>query len=150
MQTYPIERLLPHRNPMILIDGYIPEHTTDESIETYVEITPGSPFYEPRLSGVPGVFALEYIAQTLACLIGLRALESGKTPSIGYVIGARRLGPVPVAFLKGCRYFLRGTIDFSDGAFASFSCSMHDDTGAKLLDGTISCYRPPPDTAPER
>lgn len=141
MRQYSLEELLPHRAPMILISGYYPERVTDESLEAYVEISPASPFYDSVLKGVPGTFALEYMAQTVACLIGLHARLNHQLPRIGFVLGTRKLATLPPCFKDGT-YTIQAVATYIDSAFAAFDCTLTDAHGEITVTATINCWQP--------
>ena len=71
----PIEQLVPHKPPMILIDRMI--ETTDTACTCEVTITPQTLFIES--AGVPAFVGLEYMAQAVAAYGGYKAYLSRAT-----------------------------------------------------------------------
>ena len=78
--------LLPQAAPMILLSGY-EEPEGEESVVAFVNVGKTSPFYEQTLGGVPACVALEYMAQTMALLVGFRDRRRGVKPRIGFGTG---------------------------------------------------------------
>lgn len=85
--TYPpIEQLLPHRPPMILIDRLV--EATEQEGTCEVTITPQSMFLEA--SGVPAFVGLEYMAQSVAAFGGYHSYLVNAPITVGLLMGTRR------------------------------------------------------------
>lgn len=81
----PIEALVPHRAPMLLLDGVV--NHDGKTTTCGVTIHPDSTFVEE--GAVPSFIALEYMAQSVAAHAGLRGARKGQAVRVGYLIGAR-------------------------------------------------------------
>lgn len=87
MNEYPIELVLPHAHPMILVDRLV--HYTDTSSTCTVKITPRSNFYSTERNSVPSYVGIEYMAQTIAAYANVLKLDGGGTVSLGFLVSAR-------------------------------------------------------------
>ncbi|MBU3003499.1 ApeP family dehydratase [Paraglaciecola arctica] len=87
MNEYPIELVLPHAHPMILVDRLV--HYTDMSSTCTVKITQCSNFYNPERNSVPSYVGIEYMAQTIAAYANVLKLDSGGKVSLGFLVSAR-------------------------------------------------------------
>src|SRR5699024_7753898 len=83
----PIEQLLPHTGPAVLIDA-VREHHKD-SIHVTARITDNHPFFVTG-RGVPVWVGIEMMAQAVAAYSGLEGSHSGGQPREGMLLGTRR------------------------------------------------------------
>jgi predicted hotdog family 3-hydroxylacyl-ACP dehydratase len=93
----PIEQLLPHRAPMMLLDRMIDATATTCTCE--VTITPQTLFSEA--AGVPAFVGLEYMAQAVAAYGGYKAHLAGEPIGLGFLVGAPQ-------FKTDCQFFRCG------------------------------------------
>jgi predicted hotdog family 3-hydroxylacyl-ACP dehydratase len=96
MSFPPIQDLLPHRPPMLLLDAVV--GFDEESAQCSVTIHESSTFFDD--GGVPAWVALEYCAQCVAAFAGLKAHHSGGEPRIGLLVAARELGRIRLIALE--------------------------------------------------
>ncbi len=92
-----IRDLLPHDQPMILLDGI--DEVSEHGLTARVDIGPQSLFAEQQ--GVPAWVGLEYMGQAIAAYAGVRARRTGTPVQIGFLVSTRR-------YLPGCAYFPPG------------------------------------------
>lgn len=144
-----LAELLPQAAPMILLSGY-EEPTAEDSVAAFVDVSAASPFYEPGLGGVPVCVALEYMAQTMALLVGLLRRRRGLKPQLGFVLGSRKLDVLAPCFREGARYRVTATCTYEDESFGSFDCEIEDDGGAVVAKGTMTAFQPEGEVTPER
>ena len=137
----PLPELLPHAEPMILLSGY-EEQEREESVTAFVDVGRESPFYEQTLGGVPSCVALEYMAQTMALLVGLRDRRRGQKPRIGFVLGSRKLETKIPCFRDGERYRISATCAYEDESFGSFDCTIADGRGELVATATMTAFQP--------
>ena len=136
-----ISELLPHAAPMILLSGY-EEQDREESVTAFVDVGRESPFYEQTLGGVPSCVALEYMAQAMALLVGLRDRRRGQKPRIGFVLGSRKLETKIPCFCDGERYRILATCTYEDESFGSFDCTITDGRGEPVATATMTAFQP--------
>ena len=141
--------LLPHRPPMVLLDGF-KEPSGSGEVEAHVDVTAASPFYEAELGGVPACVALEYMAQTMALCVGLYRRDKGLDPKLGFVLGSRRLETRIPAFRDGERYRVRATCTYHDEEFGSFDCDIRDSGDAVVASGRLTAFQPEGELTPEK
>lgn len=148
-ETESLAALLPQADPMILLSGCEPP-SSSETVDTWVDVSPQSPFYVPESEGVPGCVALEYMAQSMALCIGRLRRQNGLAPKLGFVLGSRRL-EISVPFFKnGERYRVRAHCTYRDEAFASFDCTVTDAAGASVATAQMTAFQPEGDVTPEK
>ncbi len=134
--------ILPHDPPMVLLSAIDPSSLTEESLAAFVEITKDSPFFDESLCGVPSVFALEYMAQTMAALVGLKRRNMRLEPRIGFVLGTRSIKTYIEKFENARRYRVDVKLDFTDGSFASFDVKITDSLDNVVAEGRLNAFEP--------
>jgi predicted hotdog family 3-hydroxylacyl-ACP dehydratase len=111
--TAPLFDLLPHRPPMLLLEGVDAEGA-------YLTVDPAA-WYADGDGAMPGWFGLEVMAQAVAAFQGAR--WEGP-PRAGYLVGTRAYTSVP-AFPAGARLAVRvRPADTGDSALAAFDCEI--------------------------
>jgi len=137
-----ISALVPHKPPMILIDDVESFDAEDHSLTAKVTITRDSPFFED--GGVPSWAAIEYMAQTIAALVGKhdRMNDPEARPRPGFLLGTRRLTLDLDCFECGRTYHIQAKEEYSDAGAAAFDCRILDDVGTVLATAIINAYRP--------
>ena len=144
-----LAELLPHAAPMILLSGY-EEQASEDSVTAFVDVSASAPFYERALGGVPSCVALEYMAQAMALLVGLRDRRRGVRPRVGFVLGSRRLETGIPCFRAGERYRISVTCTYEDESFGSFDCVIADREGAEVAKATMTAFQPEGEVTPEK
>ena len=91
MTQVPLDDLLPHRPPMVLIDGVESFNAAAMRLVARVTIREGQLFYAE--GGVPNWVAIEYMAQAAAALVGVhdKHLAPDRPVRPGLMLGTRRL-----------------------------------------------------------
>ena len=139
---YSMERLLAHRKPMILISDYDDDSFSAAGMTVWAEVSEDDVFYDSVLGGTPPCTALEYMAQSVACYVGLTFLRQGEEPPVGFVLGSRSLKLDVRAFVPGVRYSVHVAPQFSDGRFSSFETSISDAAGRVIAAAALNVFRP--------
>jgi predicted hotdog family 3-hydroxylacyl-ACP dehydratase len=85
---WPVDELVLHAAPMLLLDRIV--EATADTLEAEASIDKESPLCEGETE-LPAWWGIEYMAQSIAALAGLRERVAGND--------------VPVGFLTGCRKF---------------------------------------------
>ena len=99
----PINKLLPHDNPMILVDRAL--EIGETSIHSQVDIDTHLMFFDQKTQTIPAYVGIEFMAQSVAAWSGFQALTKGEQPPIGFLLGSRR-------YKAECDYFKQGqTLD---------------------------------------
>jgi predicted hotdog family 3-hydroxylacyl-ACP dehydratase len=122
--TWPVHDLLVHRDPMIFIDRVVEAGQAELLAE--VRIGPGVPLYQEGI-GVPAWVGLEYMAQSIAALSGLRARVKaidGNMP-LGLLIGCRKYASDVAVFPNGANLKIRVIeLDVIDKSLGAFDCTI--------------------------
>lgn len=133
-----IEHLVPHRGTMLLVDRLV--DASESHAVGEVLITPASTFFR-KGRGVPAYVGLEYMAQTVAAFDGMRRVETGERPAIGFLLGTRRYVSQAKFFLADTLLAVRVDMVFSEGGMASFDCTIGA-FGEDLVTASLNVYRP--------
>ena len=59
--------ILPHKEPMILIDDIVDYSLEEKWLKSCVTITKDSLFFDKDLNGIDSIIGIEYMAQTIGC-----------------------------------------------------------------------------------
>lgn len=143
--AWALEELVPHAAPMILIDEVTAN--SDGKVGARVRITEESLFYEPN-RGVPAYVGIEYIAQTVAALVGMRAKSSGGEVGLGYLLGARNYTAHVAYFPLGSLLTVNVSAEFESVDLAAYQGEIRDSTGQQLVETSINLYSGEIETRP--
>jgi len=87
MKDAQLYSLIPHREPMLLIDKVI--ERGDNFSKSEINITTKSSFFEKH-RGVPAWIGVEYMGQTAALIAGHQLQQGKVTPHLGLLLGTRK------------------------------------------------------------
>ena len=143
--TWTLDDLLPHRAPMVFLDGVESFDTTARSLTATISITPAHVLYSPALGGVPNWAAIEFMAQAGAALAGCidKERDPAQPARPGLLLGTRRLVLHVDSFAAGRTYRVTAGSTFWDDETAAFACTIVDDAGAVVAEAALNAYRPP-------
>ena len=134
--SIPIQELLPHDPPMVLLDRAV--SFEESTFVAEVDIRADSIFCEDH--GVPGWVGIEYMAQAVAAHAGYQARLEQEPPSIGYLLGTR-------SYRCSLPFFpidatLRVHIEslYIDMGLGAFACRIEID--GTVAEATINVYQP--------
>ncbi len=116
----PIEAILPHRAPMILLDRV--EDDGEGRLCCSVRLREDSPFVDD--GRVSPVVAAEYMAQCVAAYSGLKAVRRGDPVRIGYLLGTRSLDLAVAAFEVGEKLIVEVRHVWGDATLGQFDCTV--------------------------
>jgi predicted hotdog family 3-hydroxylacyl-ACP dehydratase len=135
----PIEQLVPHRPPMILIDRMI--DATDTASTCEVTITPQTLFIES--AGVPAFVGLEYMAQAVAAYGGYKAYLAGELIGLGFLLGTPQLTTHCQGFACGQTLRIQVTHVWGDNELLQFHGTIQDALTGKLLqEAELAIFKP--------
>jgi len=133
-----IESLLPHRGRMRLIDRLV-SHDGD-AVVCELAVRDDPLFCHD--GSVGAWVGIEYMAQTVAALIGMRAQTAGTPVKIGLLLGARRYVAHVPGFAPGDVLQVSASQVFQgDNGLAAFDARITRD-GAVLAEATLSAFQP--------
>jgi len=122
-KSIPVVELIPHSPPMVLIDRIIDYRDNDLVAE--ITISPESMFFDQSQKGVPSWVGIEYMAQTIAALAGIRALEEGEEMKLGFLLGTRRYETVDPIMAVGKTFQIQvRQLIKDDSGLACFDCKI--------------------------
>lgn len=133
-----IEHLVPHGGRMVLLDEILA--FTDDSITSRVVINKQTEFVLGN--GVPVWVGLEYMAQTISALSGLRRRKKDQPPELGFLLGARKYQCHCQEFPVGSELTINMQIvHFDEGGLGSYHCEiwMNDEIAAEA---TLTAFEP--------
>ena len=78
--------IVPHRGRMLLLSRVKGYNVKERSLEAEFDITEDCLFYDSAAAGVPAWVGIEFIAQAIAALAGLRGREKGEEPQLGFIL----------------------------------------------------------------
>ncbi len=135
----PIEQLLPHRLPMILIDRLV----RTNGVETVCEVTikPHSMFVQA--AGVPAFVGIEYMAQTVAAHGGYQSYLEGHPIAVGLLLGTRRLETHCQFFELGQTLRIDVTHIWGQHELMRFRCAItHAVSDTRLQQAELNVFKP--------
>lgn len=132
--SLPLDEVLPHRPPMVLIDEIVSCDLKAGTLSAAVTV---------RREWCENWVAIEFMAQTAAALAGTVDRAEGYTGPArpGFLLGTRRLDLDLDRFEVGARYLITATCAFVDAETASFECEITRD-GRTVAKATLNAYRP--------
>jgi predicted hotdog family 3-hydroxylacyl-ACP dehydratase len=118
--------ILPHKPPMIFIDGVSEYNLDKRTVTAYFTVTAKSHFYDPIAGGIPSWAGIEYMAQSIGTLAGINALEHGNTPSLAFFLGTKSYDIHTYLFSLNKRYNVDVSENFTDSEMGSYHCRIYD------------------------
>ncbi len=134
----PIETLLPHRAPMILLDRV--EACDANRLVAAVTIGAHSRFAEAE--GVPAYIGLEYMAQACAAFVGAEALAANQAVRIGFLLGTRKYLIHQPWFGMGDNLLVAVSLIYRDDSMATFDGKITIGV-ALAAEAQLVVYQPP-------
>ncbi len=136
--SWPIEDLLPHARPMLLLDEALSWDA--EGATAAVTIRPDHLF--ARAEGVPAHVGIEFMAQTCGVWAGAEAKRDGGAVRLGFLLGTRRYKAVQPFFSFGERLEISARLVFRDQGMGVFDCRISTAGGEMLAEAQLSVYQP--------
>jgi len=138
--SYPLEELLPHSGPMILIDEAL--DAGDGWATAAIRVGEDSLFYQAGL-GVPAWVGIEYMAQTVALYAGICAKQAGTDIRLALLLGTRRYRAVTTHFPLGSLLRISVQEEWQDGNMAVFDCQIcYHEGDQQLAEARLNVFRP--------
>jgi len=138
MIDYQIEDLVKHRRGMLLIDRLISYDISGVVVE--VAIKKNTFFLKKNY--VPAWIGIEYAAQAVAVLAGLKEVEKNKDNKIGLLLSCRRYKSTRSRFILGEVLNVKAREEFNDGQMGGYSCSISDEVGNEVVTVSLSAFMP--------
>ncbi|MDE2234185.1 MAG: hypothetical protein KGK44_01400 [Gammaproteobacteria bacterium] len=130
----PIQELLPHRGPAILIDEVLSD--SEDSIRVAANINRNHPYFMLG-RGVPSWVGIELMAQAVAAHAGLANRRTNTAPRIGMLLGVRSFNTETRYFHEGELLEITSISQFGEsGDIAACACTIQ--CGGKIVaQGTL-------------
>ena len=136
---YDIERVVPHRGTMRLVDRLV--GWDEDTVAVELRVPEEGPFSHD--DGVPAWVGVEYMAQAIAAWAGCHARRAGREPSVGFLLGTRRYQSTTPYFPAGTLLRVEATRELlGEKGLGMFSCRILGD-GEELATATVSVFEPP-------
>lgn len=136
MSFPPISELLPHRPPMLWLDEVL--RLEDDEIQCGLRIRAEHVFVIAGL--VDPVVSVEWMAQTVGALVGLRERSQSIRPRPGYLIAIPEAEFAVAQFQVGDQLTLYARRSWGDDSMASFQGRVERD-GVQCARAQLSVYR---------
>jgi len=135
----PIEQLVPHARPALLLDRVVEAH--GDVVVTETQVREDNPYCADGHVGA--WIGIELIAQSIAALAGIEALRAGRPVRIGFLLGTRRYRSSVPGFALGARLRIEVTREFQtdDGLGAARGRILAED-GRLLGEGLLTVFQP--------
>ena len=139
MTQYPaIDRLVPHRPPMLFVDRIIGEDGATTLAEH--RVTADNLFLVPG-KGVPAYVVFEMMAQGICATDGLRRYRRGQDPELGFLLGCRKFAATR-GWVQAGELLTLESICLLDGETSSYQCRVLDEQGAEIATATVNVFQP--------
>jgi predicted hotdog family 3-hydroxylacyl-ACP dehydratase len=121
---YPVADLLPHAEPMVLLDRVTA--WDDDGLTASVTIGPGTRFTSAG-QGVAAHVGIEWMAQACGAFAGLRAKIAGQPVRLGFLLGTRDFTADRPWFASGETLTISVRQVFLEDRMAVFDCQIQTD-----------------------
>lgn len=130
----PLERFMPHRRPMLLLDALVAHE--EEQVVCTKTFTADDPFV---IDGeVSSFVTLELFAQAAAAHFGYLGLSRGGPMGSGALLGARKIELFVDSFAVGQPLTVTACQVMAMPPAAQFECTLEGADGTRLAEGSIS------------
>ena len=133
-----LAEILPHKEPMILIDDVVGYSIDERWLKSCVTIREDNIFYDKELKGIDSVVGIEFMAQTIGCYAYFR--KQLKKPQIGFLLGTRLYNNAVKVFELGKTYYILIKEVFVADIY-SFECFIYNDKEEEVASATINVYQ---------
>ena len=139
-----LSKVLPHKNPMILLDDIIEVDLENKFLKTNFYVDNKKKFYDKTLKGIPSICGIEFMAQTIGCYAFYSKKE--KEPRIGFLLGSRLYNNSIDLFKENETYTVKAVEAYYDNDISAFDCFIYDKLEEEVASATINVYQSDDDT----
>ena len=139
-----LSKVLPHKNPMILLDDIIEVDLENKFVKTNFYVDNKKKFYNKTLKGIPSICGIEFMAQTIGCYAFYSKKE--KEPRIGFLLGSRLYNNSIDLFKENETYTVKAVEAYYDNDISAFDCFIYDKLEEEVASATINVYQSDDDT----
>lgn len=136
--AWPIEKLLPHAAPMLLLDRVSAYSQTE--VVAQVTMRPDHPL--AKAEGVPAHVGIELMAQSCGAHVGALALAEGRPVRIGFLLGTRRYQASRDWFGFGETLTITARVVLLEDVMGVYDCRIEQGDGSLLAEAQLNLYQP--------
>jgi predicted hotdog family 3-hydroxylacyl-ACP dehydratase len=138
MEIPEVVHLVPHAGPMSWLDVVV-DHG-DDWLEAEATIRPSTILGNDAEIGAWA--GIEYMAQAIAALAGLRARARGESVRIGFLVGTRRYASGWSALPTGSHLHIRVALEYAEeGGLSVFGCVIRCQ-GETVAEAALTVFQP--------
>lgn len=137
-RKYNLEKILPHKEPMILLDDILEIDLEKNSLISTFGVYPEKIFYEEN-KGISSLVGIEFMAQTIGCYSYFK--NGCKNPKPGLLLGSRLYNNKIDYFVEGINYTVKTHEVFSDNEIVVFDCLIYDNEDNEVLSAAVNVYQ---------
>ncbi len=138
--------ILPHKEPMILIDDIVDYSMEEKWLKAVVTINENSLFFDKSQNGIDSAIGIEYMAQTIGCYAYFR--KNLSEPKIGFLLGTRLYNNAIKTFELSKTYYILVKEVFVAEIY-SFECFIYNEENDEVASATINVYQDKNDNVEE-
>jgi predicted hotdog family 3-hydroxylacyl-ACP dehydratase len=141
----PIDELIPHAGPMILVEEMT--HWREGEASCCMRVRERAPFVENGM--VESAVTIEYMAQTVAACLGYEALRGGGTVRVGMIIACKRFAAHAACLYVDDPLLIEAKRVRGNETLSHFDCRVLRD-GVPFSEATLTLYhaeKPPDESA---
>ena len=115
-----------------------------QTLVARVDVRDTDIMFDKNLGGIPSWASLEFMAQSIACCVGLNDLHNNPNaaPAVGFILGSRKISVSKPVYLVDHSYFVHVKSLFCDQNIASFDCQVVDEDNNIIASGALNAFRP--------
>lgn len=137
-RKYNLEKILPHKEPMILLDDILEIDLEKNSLISTFGVYPEKIFYEEN-KGISSLVGIEFMAQAIGCYSYFK--NGCKNPKPGLLLGSRLYNNKIDYFVEGINYKVKTHEVFSDNEIVVFDCLIYDNEDNEVLSAAVNVYQ---------
>lgn len=134
-----LDKILPHKPPMILIDKLVDVNLQEKYVLAQVTIKEDMVFFNSAINGVSSLVGIEFMAQTIGCYAYYK--NKKEEPQIGFLLGTRLYNNAIEKFNLGETYTIKAKEIFCDGGIVSFECFIYNRLKEECASATVNVYQ---------
>jgi len=132
--------VIPHTGDMVLLDRII--DYDDQGLTAELVVRGDGLLGDDQ--AVPAWAGIEYMAQTIAAYVGIKARQANEPIRMGFLLGTRRYSSNVAAFKVGARLTIRAEKIIQDDGLGVFDCRIKGE--AVEVTANLNVYQPPVNT----
>lgn len=137
----PIDELLPHREPMLLLDRVLAGDADSLTAERTVR---AGAWYSDETGAMPLWIGIELMAQAVAAHVGLQARLRGEAPRRGVLLGTKAMRSNQAAAPAGSVLHVAARLVYRDeSGLGAYDCAITAADGTDIAQATLKVFEPP-------